>query len=222
MNLTYTTGIPDTPNNPSNDQPPMKVNTNSINSIIQIDHSGFNDNDGGYHTIIHQKSATRSRSGQGNTFTNFPAAIALVDQIFTAAYTPDTTGGVADTQIFSRTGNGDISQLSGFVASTDGHQWLGGILIQWGRAGSGTVTSGSFASGAALGTITFKDRSPGLIPFPNACFNVLTVPRYATTPPNAAGTISVDFNTLSRTGFDYRFISVSGSYTGFFWVAIGN
>jgi len=53
-NFIYTKDIPDAANNPSNDQAPMEVNTNSIFDLIRVDHHGFNDNLGGYHTIIHQ------------------------------------------------------------------------------------------------------------------------------------------------------------------------
>lgn len=48
-NFNYTRDIPDGPDNPSDDQPPMKENTNSTDSIIKEDHYGFNDNNGGLH-----------------------------------------------------------------------------------------------------------------------------------------------------------------------------
>lgn len=41
MTFTYTRDIPDAPNNPSVDQGPMKTNTNSIDSIIAVDHYSF-------------------------------------------------------------------------------------------------------------------------------------------------------------------------------------
>jgi hypothetical protein len=210
MNLNYTTGIPDTPNNPSNDQPSMKINTNSINSIIQIDHHGFVDNLGGYHTIIHQDSSTRSRSGQGNTFTNFPAAIPSINQLFSAQYTPDTTGGVADTQLFTQTGSGQISQLTGFLAASDGWQWIGGTLIQW---GSVTTTSSS-------GSVTFKDRVAGAIPFPNNCWNVSITLSFSSSPGTFA---TIGVRSLNRLGFDWRAVVPSAAHTdGFYWTAIGS
>lgn len=39
--IPYNLDIPDGPNNPSQDQPKMKENTNSINSIIAVDHYTF-------------------------------------------------------------------------------------------------------------------------------------------------------------------------------------
>jgi len=213
MNLTYTINIPDAPNNPSNDQPPMKVNTNSINSIVQIDHAGFNDNNGGYHTIIHQVKQVSD-----------PANIANFNEVYAKDYTPDTTGGVADTQLFTQTGSGIISQLTGFSLGDleDGWQWVGGVLLQWGRAGNATATSGSFVSGHAEGQVTFKDRVAGAIPFPNGCFIVLTIPHYTgSDEPSGAGGVAIDRSTLSATNFDYTFNSNSSKYVGFYWFAVG-
>lgn len=51
-NVTYNLDIPDGPNNPSDDQPLMKVNTNAVNTILNVDHIGFNDNDGGLHQQV--------------------------------------------------------------------------------------------------------------------------------------------------------------------------
>lgn len=43
MSFNYNTGIPAAQNNPSNDQPNMLTNTDSINNWVQVDHIGFND-----------------------------------------------------------------------------------------------------------------------------------------------------------------------------------
>jgi|SRR6185436_17180393 len=210
MNLNYTTGIPDTPNNPSNDQPPMKINTNSISSIIQIDHHGFKDNLGGYHTIIHQDAQVTDPA-------NIPGP-PQINQVYVKSYTPDTTGGVADTQLYTRTALGAISQMTGFSLGDleDGWQWIGGVLLQWGRLGLNASPDS--------GTVTFKNRVAGAIPFPNNCFIVLTVPQSGVTVPLAAGTVSVNRQTLSKTSFEYRFVSTLAStfYPGFYWIAIGN
>lgn len=47
--VAYNRDIPDTPNNPSVDQPKMKTNTNSIDDIIAVDHISFNATNGGTH-----------------------------------------------------------------------------------------------------------------------------------------------------------------------------
>jgi len=47
--FTYNRDIPDAPNNPSNDQPKMQVNTNSTQDLIAVDHVSFNLSPGGTH-----------------------------------------------------------------------------------------------------------------------------------------------------------------------------
>lgn len=46
---TYTDNVPNGPNNPSVDQPKMKVNTKSIKDLIGEDHVTFGINNGGFH-----------------------------------------------------------------------------------------------------------------------------------------------------------------------------
>lgn len=53
-NWVYTRDIPFASHNPSADQPVMQTNANSIDSLIQEDHFSFNDNQGGWHKVIHQ------------------------------------------------------------------------------------------------------------------------------------------------------------------------
>ncbi len=93
-NFDYNTDIPDGPNNPSNDQPLMKTNTNSIDGIIAVDHIGFQQNNGGFHTVIHQ----------GPQLAN-PAAIPGFGQTFTKTIS-------ADQQLFYESGNGVVTQIT--------------------------------------------------------------------------------------------------------------
>src|SRR5215467_8064512 len=139
---TYDTTVPAANHAPKNDQPTMQTNTASISGLISTDHVGFNTPNGGYHTIIHQLtgattgSQNLTRSGANATYTNTPATIAGVSQILPGLYTPQTTGGTADTQLFVVNGTGIRSQLTGHLSGsangTDGWQWIGGVLIQWG------------------------------------------------------------------------------------------
>jgi hypothetical protein len=216
VSFTYNNLVPATNNDPSVDQPQMLINTQSINSIIAVDHIGFNAGNGGYHTVIHQKTQVSD-----------PAPIASFNQVYSKNYTPNTTGGIADTQLFAITGIGGISQLTGYSTqnSTDGWQWVGGILIQWGTVT--TASSGSFSSGLASGSVTFKDRVSGAIPFPTNCFTVIATPFWQTASgaPStdiSAGGVSINQNTLSTTKFDWQFNSQSGRFRGFQWFAIGN
>jgi len=86
--------IPDAANNPSQDQPLMKINNQSTAALIDVDHFGFNVANGGYHDVIHQPP-------QGAD----PAPINGVGQTFTK-----TIGG--DQQLFFESGNGVVSQLT--------------------------------------------------------------------------------------------------------------
>lgn len=50
--VTYNRDIPDAPNNPSNDQPKMRQNTNATYDILNVDHITFNETNGGYHKQV--------------------------------------------------------------------------------------------------------------------------------------------------------------------------
>lgn len=52
MAIPYNLNIPDAPNNPSDDQPKMQENTNSIDSLVAIDHYTFADATAGQHKQI--------------------------------------------------------------------------------------------------------------------------------------------------------------------------
>lgn len=224
MNLTYTTGIPATNNDPSVDQPNMQTNTNSVDSWVEIDHHGFGDNQGGYHTIVHQDTTTPNARTVNRTTSaapvGFPSAIAGINQLFSALVTaPSGT----DTQLFSLTGNNGLSQLTGNFTSSEGYCWCGGILIQWG----GVVTSLNTTSSI----VGFSSRNPNMINFPNSCFVVMTTPFYnsniSQTPDSQrTATVSINTFTLSRTQFTWSArsssTSASNNYGGFYWVAIGN
>lgn len=52
MTFSYNRDIPDGPNNPSRDQPLMKINTNATDDILAVNHISFNTPGGGQHTLI--------------------------------------------------------------------------------------------------------------------------------------------------------------------------
>ena len=219
MNLDYNTGIPAANDNPSDDQPDMLTNTNSINSWVAIDHHGFNDNLGGYHTNIHQDTGTPSISIDRVTGinANIPSAIAGINQLFAALV---TTPVGTDTQLISVTGNqavGQFSQLTGNNASSEGWGWFSGILIQWG----GVVTSLTNQSSDVI----FSTRSTGMIAFPNNLFVVIPTPFFTTNLPTGSATVSIDTDVLNTNKIKFKWratTSSSTNYTGFYWIAIGN
>lgn len=126
MDLTYTTNIPASNHNPSNDQPLMETNTNSIYTIIGIDHFGFNDSNayGGWHQQV-TYPVTRSDPS--------PLPSGVASMLYTK-----TISGVA--QLFFANANG-TNAVGGFstLASTNGGVDLpGGIKMRWGQ---GTITN---------------------------------------------------------------------------------
>lgn len=242
-NYDYNTGIPNGPNNPSDDQPLMLINTNSIPGLVAEDHNGFGINNGGFHTVI--RSDTQGRVWDPTASTGQPAALPGFEKTFAMNWTPDATNGTIDTQLFSLTGAGTISALTGDFSTYEGYQWIGGVLIQWGRVfapfpGPTPGITGDFGSAAASGTVVFKDRDTTLkcIPFPKNLFTVytqlLTFPSFGIggtglpclTVQIGSGTTPADF-AMNKTQFSWNFKNpsfdvASRTIQGFNWVAIGN
>ena len=65
-NFTYNLNIPNGPDNPSNDQPLMEQNTNSINSWTNVDHIGYNTNGSGIHKQVTLVNESAPGLGDGN------------------------------------------------------------------------------------------------------------------------------------------------------------
>lgn len=189
----YNRNIPDGPNDPSNDQPDMKENTNSIDDWTKVtqDHYGFNVPFGGYHRYIHQPPQTTpgNISGIGQTYTK-------------------TVG--SDVQLFYESGTGVETQLTGpnaASATTNGYTWLpGGILLQWGR--KTPIVSG----GTVI--VTYP------IPFPNAIFSVVASPRTSTSI--GGGTHDWDIGGVGTTTFNITANGNYVNSDSFYWTAIGN
>jgi len=204
--INYNLGIPDGPNNPSNDQPNMKENNDNINQILSVDHIPFNVTNSGYHTVIHQLS-------NGGFPAADPPAIPLppVGQTYVKEVTANST---TDTQLFFRTALGGISQLTGNNATQNGYQWIGGTLIQWG------LLDQTISNPVNGGLINFP------IPFPTETFIINatffpTAPLIALQNPGATLTVNaVDVNKFAWAIYitNPNFPSV---LRGFYWFAIG-
>jgi len=209
-NYPFNTLIPAAGNNPSNDQPLMQTNNASTNSIIGTDHLTFGTASGnqtdGMHTIIHLPTQS------------VPSAIAGIGQLFTQNVTVNST---TDTQLFFLTGGNNLQQLSGNFAPAfpnTGYAIFSNMIFQWGS--NFAVSSGSFVSGSATGTITFNRPFPGNILSVN-----FTLYYNSTLPNNPESTISWDQSTLTGgpyTSLKWQFFSTSTKFTGFSWMVIGN
>jgi len=116
MTISYNLDIPDGPNNPSNDQPKMKVNTNAIDSWTAVDHVRFSASPAGTH-----KQVTFSSN-------NVPTPPVVPPILFT-----NTVAGLPQLFFYS----GDATHSSNqYNATTQGTTFtLGGIIIKWGFLG---------------------------------------------------------------------------------------
>ncbi|SRR5258708_10419546 len=198
-NFTYTQNIPDGPNDPSADQPNMKINTNSIASIMAVEHFGFGNNNGG----LHQQATFPLRSGS-------PATVA--GQL--ALFSTNLVGG-QPAQLFYTHDAGTVFAITGNkdpVASGNGFTSLpgpsvgtnAGIYLQW-----GSITGAPIVNGQAVG-FSFT--------FPNNVFSITFAPTSNSTNDK---TISITTGSVTTAGFT---VSCSGtsSFQTLYWMAIGN
>jgi hypothetical protein len=202
--ISYTLGIPNAPNNPSNDQPNMLTNNNNSALIWETDHIGFNDNFSGIHNVI-------TFFNQGTTDPAAKPGPPQQGQLYTKTVTP--SGGSADVQLFYESALAQITQLTGPnapVQADNGYIWIGPILLQWGFINS---TSSSYTP------LLFATAN---IPFPNNCFDIWTQPYATGSVPGSQATVAIRSSSVSKTGFQWAFVTNSGSYLGFFWTALGN
>lgn len=210
MTLPYNVNIPFATNDPSVDQPDMEENTNTINTFVQQDHLGFNNqfngnaNSGGWHTNIHMID-------QGAGFD--PARITSVGQLFAKEV---TLNGFTDTALFYRTGTNvgfansltQITAPKNTVTGSNGYTFLpGGMIMQWGIINSPPLNSGITTP------LLFN------IPYPTACVNVqMTLINDGST--QNAQVMSVRNTSVSATGFSWNY-SGGSAYRGFYWMALG-
>ncbi len=191
QNWNYVSNIPDGPNNPSDDQPNMKINTNSISGFLSVDHFGFGNNQGGAHEKVQLFNVAGSTPPAGllNGYeTIYSQAIAGNGELF-----------------FTRGNSGTGIQLTGPgtpTVSQNGYTFLpGGILIQWGiKLAAGTSGSVSFPTNFKAATTPFTIQ---LTLFRNSGNQSVAVD--SGTPP-------------SNTQFNYR---TSSGGSDIYWLAIG-
>ena len=216
-NFTYTRDIPDGPNDPSEDQPIMKVNANSIDSIIAVEHFGFNNNNGGLHQQVTMpvrgSNAPVSGASQGALFTK---TVTGAPELFYRY-------GSAPQNTFQITNNGAISTGANFAS---GDSSLIGpeafpLKIQWGKF-DGVPGFGTFVGGHAAGALVFP------APYTTALYVVICVPilnnpgAVLANDPASAASVDPDIANSDKTQFRWVFNSDSADYTGFFWAAIGS
>lgn len=142
MTISYNLNIPDGPNNPSNDQPKMKVNTNAIDAWTAIDHVKFDTSPAGTHKQV--------------TFSSKNAAGAQVDPQ-SVLYTGNGTAFSSIAQMYFRNQSGIvpvnmIRAFGSFLTNPGNTTQINGYNFTFLVNGLGTVATVTLTSGITTGT----------------------------------------------------------------------
>jgi len=181
----------------------IRNNLDGTFQTLGIDHVNNNGKPGSqpacYHTIIHEFTQTNVSTvpGYSQIFSGVPGTL-----IINGVVTPNTSTST-DSQLFYLTAQGGPSQLTGNHAASNGYNWMGGILFQW----------GTFNSDGGPGQIVTLP-----IPFPRNFFAA-----QATMIRNSSN-VDVIYSTTNATPGVVSTISFRDTSSGnpFFWFAIGN
>lgn len=210
--ITYNRDTPDAPHNPSSDQPDMKINTNSIDDLISIDHYSFNDNNGGLHKQVRLVdllvAPTGTAAGLGTLYTKLATStgVSTESDLF---YIPDTKVPPLDEYQLTRTIK---NQFTKFATNTNyqvgppslfgGWTFLpGGLLFQYGNT---TAPSNSSTT-----TITFP------IPF-TSVFNIQI------SGESDGNSTNIRLNILNPTNTNFKTTQTATSHLlSVYWTAIG-
>ncbi len=198
---TYTPGYPPDGSSLGQTKATIRNNLDGTFETLGVNHVNNNgqpgSNPAGYHTIVQEVTQTsvNTVTGVNQVFSGIPGTLAV-----NATTTPSIPSD-GDTQLYSLTGTGVLSQLTGGSATANGFSWTGGVLLQWGFV----------SNPGGSGSVSFPKT------FPHNVFNVqLSFQRPSTN-------VAVNFALSAApttSGFSY-YSNTSGSTT-LFWFAIGN
>jgi len=122
---TYTTNIPIGNQTPAQQRPALNTNTNSIDSLLDVDLFGFNDNNGGFHqksTYVVQGSDPVPDNTYGNQAILYSKTISAIAELFLTR-----NGSVTPIQMSS----GTVVKTGGL--GSFGQTFLpGGLQLKWG------------------------------------------------------------------------------------------
>ena len=205
---TYTPGYPPDGSSLGQTKSTMRNNLDGTFQTLAVDHIDNNGSPGskpaGYHTIIHQVSQTsvNTVANYNQVFSGIPGTL-VVNGTTTSAIPSN-----GDTELYSLSKNGVLSQLTGNNAGFNGFVWVGGLLFQWGTI---NATSGNPTVNLAA--------TPNVV-FPNNLFNVQVTRQHNATSPGSSFGFWVNTAGLSPSGF--QIISNDGHTWSYNWFAIGN
>ena len=199
----FTKGYPPDGSSLGQTKSTIRDNLDGTFLTLAVDHVNNNGqpspNPAGYHTIIHQVPQVNVSAvgGYNQVFSGVPGTL-IVNGVTTAAIPAN-----GDTQLYSLTSAGVLSQLSGFNPAQNGFAWAGGILFQWGQI---AATSGD-------PSVLF---SPA---FPNQLLNVQVTRLRDSSSLGTTFSYWVNTSGYSRTGF--QIINNDDHTWTYQWLAIG-
>ncbi len=222
--INYNLDIPDGPNNPSVDQPKMKVNTNSIDQILDIDHFSFEENNGG----LHRQVTLPLRGGSPGTIppgraanegTLYTKTANTTTQLF---YTPDNS---TNEYQLTRTNSAGIAL---FGANTTNY---GGAIATFLYSGGWTFLPGGLLMqygvvyGANGGGVYVASTLPitGTIPFPIAFTTevrsiTFEIRRDSVVNDSSATAVS---RTTPPSTTNFTYVTATSTSDALYWSAIG-
>lgn len=213
---TYTPGYPPDGSSLGQTKKVIRDNLDGTFQTLNVDHVNNNgqpgSNPAGYHMIIHEvtQTAVNTVSGVNQLFSGIPGTL-VVDSNPTPAFP------LAETCLYSLSGSGKLSQLTGGVrSSSSGYVWSAGLLSQWGFVNTG----GTWPPSSTPTTQTFNQS------FPNSCFFVLITLASSTNGVSSSSDVYIDRTALSLapnpvTGFIWRNNITDSKVNGFYWFAMG-
>lgn len=170
-NFSFNAAMPAAQNNPSQDQSRMLINNMSTASLVNIDHIGFNQNNGGQHKAV--------TFNQDSNYT--PVTFPVVSpQMFTK-----TVGALPQLHYYSGTQAQSADQYK--VDTNFSSLLMGGLII---KCGSITITTDPQ-------TFTYSALTPALSDFPNATLAVF----FQQTKPGALASGAAFVVSQTATGF---------------------
>jgi len=215
----YTDNIPFSTNNPSNDQPKLQENTNSIDNLINEDHYSFNQNNGGFHK---QSRYPNLLAIPGATISSSTTLYAKSAEGTSNLFSTNGVSGNEYQLTFQTTSSTQFALFGNDNAITTG---IGGWTFMPGNGGNQSLMVPLAATGAIIyqygsAPTTLNSRTTNIvfpIPFTTVYSVVANLANLIPAPNPAVGWVITDVNTTS---FNFRTgVAVNGA--SFYWMAIG-
>jgi len=216
--ITYNLNIPNPPNSPSSDVPNMQTNTNSINTLVNVDHYTFSSASPSAGTHKKVSLANISNPGvpvgsNGVFFSKLATSSWPFWQNANSVYQMMGANANADAATASFSGFGAFGTVTANYAQSAGWTFLpGGMLLQY---GSVTSTLGTPQISPSTIAVTF----PVVYSTANIVVSITPICKAAGT--SDIHVASLKSGTVATSGFTCNYDSSTTAYVGFTWTAIG-